>query len=349
MCAWAFGDSFDCYALPADAIAGYWDSGSLTGGGGVTLAAGRFAGGQCMQFVSSSNTLVKASGVNDAVHHIFIAVRDPLALTGTSAMLNLQLADGVTPQCSIVFRSDGAMLLTSGLPTGTTLATYTGAITVQSAWTSFEIEVLISPTAGYMNVRKNGNTVNDFTSATNLNTRPGANNYANKLTVGIQTTPSTNWAFDDLLWRSDAASVPWVGDIRCIARMPVSDASVTFTRTAGATNASCVDEPQQNALTDYVFDAVAGDADFYNIGTIASTPLATVAVTTRAFMSKSDAGARTGAVQIKSGGTTVASPTLALATTFGWTWRTDTTDPATGAAWTAAAVNTVQCGPKTVA
>jgi hypothetical protein len=75
-----------------------------------------------------------------------------------------------------------------------------------------------------------------------------------------------------------------------------------------------------------------------------------VAVTTRAYMQKSDAGTRTAAVQLKSGGTTVASPTLVL-TTSGWQWayRTDTTDPATSAAWTPAGVNAVQCGPKVVA
>jgi hypothetical protein len=115
------------------------------------------------------------------------------------------------------------------------------------------------------------------------------------------------------------------------------------------TNNALVSEPQQDGTTSYVYDSTPGDADFYNIGTIASTPLATVAVTTRGFMQKSDAGTRTAAVQIKSGGTTVASPTATLSSNFGWVWRTDSTDPATGTAWSATGVNNATIGPRTVA
>jgi hypothetical protein len=93
-----------------------------------------------------------------------------------------------------------------------------------------------------------------------------------------------------------------------------------------------------------------GDADFYNVGSIASTPVTTFAVVTRGYLQKSDAGTRTAAVQLKSGGTTVASPTLVLTTSgFLWAWRMDLTDPNTSAAWTAAGVNAVQIGPTTVA
>ena len=73
-------------------------------------------------------------------------------------------------------------------------------------------------------------------------------------------------------------------------------------------------------------------------------------VTMRGYMQKSDAGTRTAAMQLKSGATIVASPTLTL-TTFrlAVAWRMDLTDPNTGAAWTAAAVNTAQIGPTVVA
>jgi hypothetical protein len=325
-----------------------------------------------------------------------------------------------------------------------------------------------------------------------LNTRGGtANNYANFLAIGQQTLVTAQ-QIDDLLWRSDASSVPFVGDIRCYTRMPASDASVQFARspssvtvpqsatnsttlvkaanagmmsaftptysgtiasgtvmvsvggtgnmkaaiydsarttvlatsntvvnpvsgantitfgtpltvTRGTTyhlatdqdfsmtynittnsqwsftttyasfpaanpsltsaqsgpqcflnitptiSAEYVNEAQQDGTTSYVYDSTAGDADLYNIGTIASTPVATIAVTTRGFMEKSDAGLRTAAVQIKSGGTTVASPTATLSSSWGWVWRTDLTDPATSAAWTAVGVNGVNIGPKTVA
>jgi hypothetical protein len=493
MCAWQFGDSYDCYAAVTDALAGYWDSGNA---GTVTLQPGRFSGSQALNFSSGATTtitLIKSSGANDGLHHITCAFWQSAALSGTTAGLSFQLQDGTTSQCSVVFRSDGAILLTSGSPIGTTLATYSGAVTATSTWFAFEIEVFISNTAGYMNVRKNGNTVNDFSSATNLNTRGGtANNYANRLAVVMYNAVSAQ-RLDDLYWRSDASSVPWLGDIRCYTRMPASDAAVQFSHAPGsapvtqtpvqatsaskAANAGCmtvfianytgtissgtvsiltggtgnmkaaiydvtrttalatsnavvnpasgmnaitfpiplavtkgtsyylavdqdttivynttnasngfqftttyasfpatsptataaagpiytlniglsqnyetVNEAQQDATTSYVYSSTPGHSDLYGIAAIASTPLVTHAVTVRAYAIKSDAGTRTMAAQLKSGGTTVASPTIVLTpSNWQWAWRTDQVDPATGAAWTAAAVNVALVGPTVIA
>src|SRR4029077_20540988 len=157
--AWSFGDSFDLYALPADAVNGYWDT--LTGS--LSLATGRFTGSQSLRFSSSGATLTKSSAVNDAVHHLVAAFQQTAAISGTTLGTYLQLLDGTTAQCSVVFRSDGAILLTSGGPAGTVLATYTGAAPVASTWYAFEIEIVINNTTGSISVRKNGNTVNDFT------------------------------------------------------------------------------------------------------------------------------------------------------------------------------------------
>jgi hypothetical protein len=484
-----FGDSFDCYAVPADAITGYWDSG---GPGNFTISPlGRFTGGQCVRNAATGIFLVKSSGANDAIHHIVCAFQQlTAALSGTTLGMYLQLSDGATNQVCIVFRSDGAILLTSATPVGTVLATYTGAVTLVSQWFAYEFEVVIHPTAGRFRVRKNNSTADDFDSGAVLNTRPGTNSYANKLTLGQNATVA-NHLIDDLLWRSDASSVPFVGDIRTYVRMPVSDASVVFSRsptgtvqtpivsngpvtpsaafsyytpfvaafdgtvgagsvsinagytgnlkcsvfnstgtapstvlasattlvnpTTGAntitfpapfavtkgtqywigfatdtaaasalnahsangrtssttgytafpaaspttsagtgvicswtltpsSNTTLVNEAQQDSATSYVYSSNVGDTDLYNIASIAVTPASTVAVTTRAFVSKSDAGSRSGKVLLKSGGTTVDTGGATLATTWQQMWRTDTVDPATGAAWTPTGVNAVNVG-----
>jgi hypothetical protein len=498
--AWAFGESWDCYANPADAINGYWDATTTTGNN--SLQPGRFAGSQALRWTAtSSSTWVKTSAVNDAVHHFVVAFNQSAAITGSSLGLYLLLSDGTTGQCAIVFRSDGAILLTSGTAGGTVLDTYTGAFPVANTWYAFEFEVVINNTAGSWAVRKNGNTTNDRALGS-LNTRPvSANNYANKLTIAEQATVNAQH-LDDLYWRSDASSVAWMGDIRCYTRAPASDASAQFSRTptgvltqtvppttnnsasssgiarytqftatysgtvtnvsvsfttaGNAVNMKCaiyadnagapgailatatapftpvvagtntftfspgvaivkgtaywigaatdgttglfttfnsaatgassttsyavfpqanpvvsipsnlaqmswtytatpanwqaVSEAQQDATTSYVYDSVVGHSDLYGIAAIASTPLTTYAVTTRAYAIKSDAGTRTMAVQLKSGSTTVASPTVVLTpSNWQWAWRHDTTDPATGAAWTAAAVNVAQVGPVVIA
>jgi len=138
--------------------------------------------------------------------------------------------------------------------------------------------------------------------------------------------------------------------------LPNPTATTGAQQTAGsityntANNYSSVAEAQQDATTSYVYDSVPGHADLYGIAPIASTPLTTFAVTTRAYAIKSDAGTRTMAVQLKSGATTDASSTVVLTPSgWQWAWKTYTTDPATGAAWTAAAVNVAQVGPVVIA
>jgi hypothetical protein len=341
---WCFGDSFDLYTAIAETAAGYWDTLAST----PAFVTGRFSGGRAISFSSTGQSLTKASGANDAVHHLTVAFQQTAALSGTTLGGYLELFDGATAQCSIVFRSDGAILLTSGGPAGTALATYTGAVTLQNQWFAFEFEVVINNITGSFKVRTNNATSDSF-SATGLNTRGGtANNYANKLQLGEQQTINAH-LFDDILWRSDPSSVPWLGDIRCYARMPASDAAVQFSRLGGATNFSQVSEAHQDGATSYVFDNVVSHNDLYGIASIPVTPASVVAVTTRGFAQKSDAGSRTGAIQLKSGGTTVQSTNgSTLSTTFAWVWRADQTDPATGAAWTPTAVNNLQIGPVVV-
>jgi hypothetical protein len=498
--AWAFGDGFDLYTNPADMLSGYWDSGS-----GATFVPGRFAGSpvsvnQAISQSVASTVCTKSSAVNDAVHHLMVAFQQTQAISGSTLGTYLQLLDGTTAQVSIVFRSDGAILLTSGAPTGTVLATFTGAFPLANTWYGFEFEVVINNTNGSFVVRKNGNTSNDFTAGS-LNTRVSANNYANKLTVGMQAAVNAQIQ-DDLFWKSDASSVPWMGDLRCFARMPLADVQAQFaqspnpaaqplavgvtwnysvtsqsyyfpfvaaftgaigsvtlsvfagvangvklaifsnnsgapgsvlgtatplasvvtgsnmvtfptpapvtkgvtyylglvvsgtiqfntlangsTLNLGATspnyaafpvanptinsngyyfvgstanitvsptsNSALVGEYQEDGLGSTISDSNAGDFDLYSVAGIGVTPYATVAVTTRALAQKSSAGNRTLAVQLKSGATIVASPTVTLSTSgWLWAWRTDTTDPATSAAWTATAVNNAQIGPKVIA
>jgi hypothetical protein len=101
---------------------------------------------------------------------------------------------------------------------------------------------------------------------------------------------------------------------------------VTITPT---TNADFVNEPQQNSATDYVYSSNPGDNDLYGLAALSITPQQVFGVTTRAFVQKSDAGARSGA----------------LSSSWQWLFRTDVVDPNTGLPWTPTGVNNVQVGP----
>jgi hypothetical protein len=227
-----FGDSWDLYGSSADGTNSlYWDGGAMGNGG---LSPGRFAGGRCWQTGGNPGGF-KNSGSNDAIHHVTVAYLFNATLSGTGQASFLGFSDGATYQCSVVFRTDGALILVAGGPNSSTiLATYAGAYNIQNQWFVYEIEVVIHPTASSFTVRTNNATTNSFT-ATGLNTRQGtANSYANRLTIGNNSGNGPQY-FDDLLWRSDPASVPWIGDIRTYIRYPVSDVQAQFTRSAAPT------------------------------------------------------------------------------------------------------------------
>ena len=160
--AWSFGDSFDLYAAAADMINGYWDSGSGLSKLGLDRwsiyrqSGDKFRAPPCLWWS-------KAAASTTPCIILVVSFRQTAAISGTTLGFYLELFDGATAQCSIVFRSDGAILLTSGGPAGTVLATYTGAFPVINTWYAFEFEVVINNTTGSFAVRKNGNTVNDFT------------------------------------------------------------------------------------------------------------------------------------------------------------------------------------------
>lgn len=221
---WFFADSFDLYSSPTDMGLGYWDATSLA----LTnfpLKTGRFANSRAIGV--STGRLDKVSGANDPIHKFVVSVQQNSAISGSGLGVFFSLLDGAVVQCTVVFRADGAILLTNGAANGTVLATYAGAVTAQGVWYAFEIEVFISNTGGYMAVRKNGNPTNDFTSATNLDTQNSANSYANKLQLSA--FGSNTHVIDDFMWRSDSAAVPWLGDVRCYTRMPVSDVAAQWT------------------------------------------------------------------------------------------------------------------------
>lgn len=342
--AWIFADSFDLYDGAADIVLGGWDSMPTT----PTLVTGRFAASQSIGNVFAAGVeLVKTSGSNDATHHIVAAIFHNTALSGTDYRY-ITLMDGATAQCSIVFRSDGTILLTAGGPTGSTLATYSSAF-AQTVWAAFEFEITINNSTGAFHVRKDGVGADSF-AATGLNTRGSSNNYANQVQIGSNGFGGNNnhQLLDDFLWFSTSGSAPntWVGDVRSVTLLPSADtAQKQFAPNSGSANFSRVNEAHQDGDTSTVTDTVVGHNDLYDLANLAGTPLAIIAVQTKAMMRKSDAGSRAGQVQVKSGTTTVTSTATPLSTSYHYLSRVDTVDPDTSAAWTAAAVNALQIGP----
>lgn len=96
----------------------------------------------------------------------------------------------------------------------------------------------------------------------------------------------------------------------------------------------------------FVFDATAGHADLYDFPALNTMPANVHAVALKGYLQKSDSGARTVSLRVVSAGTDDGGSTTgqALGTTYGWLRSFWETDPATGAAWTGAAINAATSG-----
>lgn len=498
---WIVGDGFDYYGAPADLAKSVWDSYA----GGVLFAAGRFGVGQSFRFASGVVGLQKTIGSNEGTLFAALAYYRDTAQSGTTAESWVQFRDGATNQCTVVFQSNGSLVLKSGSETGTVLATYPAAYG-QDVWTHFQIKVVIHNTTGSITVRKNGSTTDSF-SATGLNTRGGtANNYATVVLFGMASLGGMQRYCDDLLFYSGSGAAPndWIGDVRALPLYPSNDTAVkqmtpSFTSlgvgtggstagsplvantlyyggpwsparggpltklsvafaagytgsvqcaiyaadgpggfagtlletTAAVTNPvsgsndfACagtltlsparaywlavlpsvamtlsfngvgpqarysiartyasgfpnpgsvtgttgpstafgpyatltlsgnvvnVSEGLANGDTDYVSDGVVGHQDLYDLADLAAMPTAIIAVVSKIYVKKSDAGARSGQLQVKSGATQVGGADTVLATTYVYLSRVDPVDPATGVAWTIPGVNALQLGQKVTA
>jgi len=226
MTAWFFGDSFEAYTQASD-LNGYWDSWDEYHVPYIFICDGRFPLSQALRL--GSGNLVKTSNSNDPIHHISLTIRYPQTYLD-DARINetIKLYDGSSIQCSLGFDGFGNIKVFSGDVDTTLIGTYAYAVGYVNKWYNFEVEVIIHNTNGSVIIRKNGNTVPDFT-LTNVNTRAGSsNNYANKVWLGLD-YQNYNSDTDVFLWRSDPTSVPWVGDLRCYGRYPASDSSIAWT------------------------------------------------------------------------------------------------------------------------
>lgn len=99
-------------------------------------------------------------------------------------------------------------------------------------------------------------------------------------------------------------------------------------------------------IRSYVFDAIVGHEDLYNFPPLSTPPAAIYGVAVKALCAKSDAGARTVSMRMKSGVTDNGGSASgqALGTAFQWLTSFFPTDPATGSPWTLAGLNSAQSG-----
>jgi hypothetical protein len=107
-------------------------------------------------------------------------------------------------------------------------------------------------------------------------------------------------------------------------------------------------QPPQGAPS-YVYDATVGHEDLYSFPSLSVPPTAIYAVAVKASLSKSDAGAKTASVRLKSAATDSAGTggtALAPGTSYAWMTSLFERDPNGNIAWTQPNLNAAQAGVK---
>jgi hypothetical protein len=96
----------------------------------------------------------------------------------------------------------------------------------------------------------------------------------------------------------------------------------------------------------YVFDATVGHEDLYNFGALSVIPAHVYAVAVKAYCERSDSGAKTVSMRMKSSATDSGGTATGQTpgTTFGWLTSLFETDPNGSVAWTGAALNAATSG-----
>lgn len=271
-----------------------------------------------------------------------VALRFTTMPTSTTDLLRWY--DGGTQQCELRITTTGTLQVTRN---GTILGTSTNALALNT-YRYIELRLVIHNTTGQAEVRVDGAS---WLALTNQDTQNSANATADTLRLGvIQTTLLGNLDIDDLYICDGTGSAPHnglLGDCRVDTLLPNAEGSPQqWTPSTGTSHYQLVDDAAPNT-TDYVSNATPTQRELFGMqdlsavtGTIYGAQLGLAAL-------KSDAGARSVKALIVSGASEALGTAQALSTSQTYLLHVQTTDPATGAAWTETAVNGALCGVET--
>ncbi len=118
--------------------------------------------------------------------------------------------------------------------------------------------------------------------------------------------------------------------------------------TAAPSHAAVLENGPLAPSLNYLTDGTVGDEDLYAAAAMSPLPATVLAVAVKALCMRSDAGARTVDIEMKSGGVTGSgsAPGQTPLTGFSFLQSVFATDPNTGAAWTPAALDAASFGAK---
>lgn len=307
-------------------------------GGGIDVGSGRF-GGQRIRHQGSSNNHALPGTYNSAIAGVAI-FNNGFAVNVTLLSLRNGSTDVARLQPVTVGSNTVWRILNSS---GTTLATGTTPI-IASQWYYVELKAVANVSTGSVELRLNGASTAEC-SATSVNT---GGSDINNLFIGAT---SGSAYFDDIyVVDTGTGSSPtntFLGDVRIETLYPTSNGAST----AWTGVYTDVDDPASvDDDTTYISSSTPGDRETYGLTDLTVTAGTVFAVQENLIARKDDAGVRTIAPVLRTGGVDYdGTTTAALTSTYaGYQQLYERLDPS-GAGWTVSSVNSLEAGVKEVA
>lgn len=318
-------DHYDTFTLKWNATPGSRDTGTV-----------RTGSGSCA--VGLTGTKQVAAADEHATFTIGLAL---YAAAGRGLEIALLSDSLTTTHVTLKAAAGSAITVYRGTSSGTLLGTASYTL-LASTWTYIELKVKLHDTTGTVDVQVNGASV---LSLTGQDTKNGG---TKSVLDGFSINYIGNTVLVDDLYLTNAAgsaNTGFLGDIKIETLMPSGAGTTTQLTPSTGSNYQCVDEVPQNT-SDYCGSATAGQYDTYAMGNLATAAGTVYGANVWGYVAKSDAGAKSGALVVRSGGTDYEQTSVALGTSYVYTNTMFESDPATSAAWSISGINALEAGFK---
>lgn len=341
-----FFDTFDSYN-GIGANTGLQSAWVATSTVGAAMATGRFSLGQAASITLGTNNNRCWAATLPSTYSSFsggFAYNPASFPSGAGIQIFAVLGtNGSVYQDSIVLNSDGSLsACRGGDTTYVVLNTTSGGLISLSSWYDIGYEIVINDTTGTFNLFVNNNRVLNLTSQDTLN----SGSTIDTIRIGGRGTSTTGsgsaWLYDDVFVCDNAT---YIGARRAKTLRASGDVAQGFTRSSGSTNYTLINEATADGDTSYVQGGLSA-LDRYDFDNLGLNPSSIDMVNAIAFVESTDVYARRLALNVKSGATSSDGTDFALGTSYAKLTRLMTTDPNTGSAWTASAIDALQGGPK---
>jgi hypothetical protein len=338
-----FFDSFDHYAytdlsLKYSSVAGS-DWRITSAGRNGTNALYNSGGGNANFCYLTKNFSANATWI------IGFAVRVNTSFA-TQPAFAMQLFDGSSVQCGLYSLSTGALVFRRGDYNGTIVATSASTMSLNTYY-FVELKATIGA-SGTIEVRVNGTSVGWIPSQT-ANIQSTANAYVDRIQLQVAGGQGVMPIYIDDLYICDGAGTTnndFLGDCRIVALFPDGAGSNTqFSPSTGGANYTCVDETTPNSDTDYVATSGTGYIDTYTYQDLTTTSGTILGVQVNIFARKDDAGSRTIAGEVRTGGVNYSGPVgFSIGDSYTYYKTLFELNPATNEKFTISEINNAEFG-----